>query len=98
MRPDDILDGEAEIHKIPVGRDMDIFEAMKEGRAVIPRHVFALFNDIIPFQGRHGDKDNIVDVQLLRVVPILFDDASIDLFRIIHEVHFIDRDNQVGNL
>ena len=81
----------------PVLVDLDGFEITHQRRAVVPRHVVARRGDVVAPERRHRDESDVLEADLRRERSIVLDDPEEDLFRVLDEVHLVDRDDDVAD-
>src|SRR3989304_2113856 len=65
-------------------------KVVEEWTGLEPRHIFACLYDIIPSEGRHWYKVDVVDIKPSRECRVIQAYLVKDLFIVIYNVHLID--------
>ena len=65
-RPDHVLHREPGVDQVAVGADVDVLEVMQQRRALVPRRVRRVLDDVVAVQRRDRDEREVVDVELGR--------------------------------
>ena len=95
---DDCLHREAEVNDVAAGADVDRLQVVEQGSAVVPGHVEAFVYHVVALKRREGDEDHVVDVEFGSESLVVVYDALIDFAVVVHQVHFVDGDDKVGDL
>ena len=88
-----------ELHGQPEGRGVlrsgrgPVLEALKEGRAMPPRHVRGRRGDVVASDGTHGDRRDLVESEARSGSLDLSGDLLEGRMLVADEVHLVDRDD-----
>ncbi|CSF29006.1 Uncharacterised protein [Shigella sonnei] len=87
-----------EAHWLSIHHSLDLhgFQHFEQCRTAVPRHTFTLRCHVVAFQCRERHK---ADIQITRQLPgkgqIIFTNTGERLFTVIHQIHFVDRHDQM---
>ena len=94
---DHILHRETMVHKISIAPDINCFQHFKECRSVIPIHLATAVHHIVTLQCADWNEPHITNIQFFFKRIELFTDIFEYLFAVIHQVHFVDTDQDMRN-
>ena len=97
LRADHPLHGEARVVEVARRGDLDRLEVVQQRRSLVPGHVGRGLDDVVAVQRRDRDEGEVLHGQPAREVGELVDDLAEALLAPVHEVHLVDRDDQVGD-
>ena len=92
LRPDHVLDREADVDQVAVARDVQLLEVAEQRRAVVPGRVLGARDDVVAQQGRDRDEGHVADAQPGRELLELDPDLVEPRLREVDEVHLVDAD------
>ena len=95
MRAVDILHGKAEVLGSLLPGDIHRIEELQQRRPLVPGSSLAAFDDVVSLQGAHGDVVDMGNSQLARQFVILAPNLFEDLLAEIHQIHLVDRDDDM---
>ena len=96
-RPDDPLDGEADVDEVAIGGDVHVLEVVEQRRALVPGHLRRAPDDVVAVQRRDGDEGQVGGLQPRRPGGELAHDLVEGDLVVVDEIHLVDADHQVGN-
>src|SRR4029078_10305094 len=95
IRPQHVLHRKSKVFQVAVGADVDRFQKVHQRGPVVPRHFRALADDVVAFQGRNVQEVHVGQVETGSERLIVAPDLVVDLLRVVNNVHFVDRDDNV---
>ena len=98
MGAQDALHRKAEIHRVAARADLNVLQKVQEGRAGVPRHVFASVHHVVALQRRHRNEGEAADLKPLGQGAEVAADGVENLLRPLDQVHLVDGDNDVRDL
>ena len=96
-RPDDVLDREADVAHVAVGRDVDVLQVVHQRRARVPRHVLRAVDHVVAVQRRDGNQRDVRDLELRREVAEIGRDRLEGRLVVVDQVHLVDARDQVAD-
>ena len=64
VRPDDVLDREAEVDEVVVAADVDVVEELEQAFAAVPGHARAAGDDVVAVEGADRDETDVAALSL----------------------------------
>ena len=80
-----------------VGLDIDRFEILHQGWAVVPGHPPGVLGDVVALQRRDRDGDDAVDPQRRREGAVVLVDRVADMLGPGHQVHLVDAEHDLAH-
>ena len=94
----DPLNGESQRAQIPVTCDVDSFQMREQVRAFVPRRIFRSVHHVVAVERADGNELHVAEhVELRQKTFNLVADFQEPILAPAHEIHFVDRDDEVRN-
>ena len=95
LRPDDVLDREADVDEVAVGRDVQPLEVRQQRRPLVPRHRLGAEDDVVALERRQRDERHVAHPEPGRELAELVPDLLERRLVVVDEVHLVDAHDDV---